>query len=200
MNESELRASRARIVAASHATRRRIERNLHDGPQQHLVALAVKLRLAEAAVDDDPEAAKAQLVQMRTDVQETIQHLRDLAYELYPPLLADRGLPEALRSAASRAPFLVDLTGVPEAGRRFVPEVEAAVYFCIVAAIEAATGPLTVAVTETSTHLLVEVEGELAEGPAVLEIADRVDTLGGELEVGRRRDGLLHLVAAVPLI
>lgn len=198
MNEAELRASRARIVAASHAARRRIERNLHDGPQQHLVALAVKLRLAEAAVDEDPEAAKAQLVEMRTEVQDTIQHLRDLAHELYPPLLADRGLPEALRSAAARAPFLVDLTEVPDDGRRYIGEVEAAAYFCVLAAIQGAEGPLTVAVSETSTHLRIDLEGELAEGPALLEIADRIDTIAGELDVTARRDGV-RLVAAIPL-
>lgn len=199
MSEHELRASRARIVAASHAARRRIERNLHDGPQQHLVALAVKLSLAEAAVDDDPEAAKAQLAEMRSDVQETIQHLRDVAHELYPPLLADRGLAEALRSAVARAPFLVDLSDVPDAGRRFVAEVEAAVYFCVLAAIEAATGPLTVAVTETSTHLRIEIDGELAEGPGVVEIADRVDTLAGDLDVTPGRGGL-RVVAAIPTV
>jgi signal transduction histidine kinase len=198
VNEAELRASRARIVAASHAARRRIERNLHDGPQQHLVALAVKLRLAEAAIDDDPASAKAQLVEMRTDVQDTIQHLRDLAHELYPPLLADRGLPEALRSAAARAPFLVDVTAVPEDGRRFVAEVEAAVYFCVLAAIQGADGPLTVAVTETTTHLRIDLEGDLAEGPALLEIADRVDTLAGDLDVTSRRDGV-RIVAAIPV-
>ena len=198
MSESELRASRARIVAASHASRRRIERNLHDGPQQHLVALAVKLRLAEAAIDDDPEAAKAQLAEMRGDVQETIQHLRDLAHQLYPPLLADRGLREALATAAARAPHPVDLEETPENGRRFVPEVEAAAYFCVLAAIEGATGALRVAVTETSTHLRLEIEGALGDGEGVLEIRDRVDTLGGEIEVDDRPGGSC-VRAAIPL-
>ena len=198
MSESDLRASRARIVAASHAARRRIERNLHDGPQQHLVALAVKLSLAEAAIDDDPEGAKAQLVEMRGDVQETIQHLRDLAHQLYPPLLADRGLTEALRTATARAPHPVDLAETPESGRRYVGEVEAAAYFCVLAAIEAATGPLRIAVTESSTHLRLEIEGEFDEGEGVLEIRDRVDTLGGDIEVEDRRHGS-WLRAAIPL-
>lgn len=198
MSEHELRASRARIVAASHAERRRIERNLHDGPQQHLVALAVKLSLAEAAIDDDPEGAKAQLVEMRADVQETIQHLRDLAHQLYPPLLADRGLTEALRTAAARAPHPVDLAETPESGRRYVGEVEAAAYFCVLAAIEGADGPLRIAVTESSTHLLLEIEGVLGEGDGVLEIRDRVDTLGGDIEVEDRRNGAC-LRAAIPL-
>jgi signal transduction histidine kinase len=198
VSESELRASRARIVAASHAARRRIERNLHDGPQQHLVALAVKLSLAEAAIDADPEGAKAQLVEMRADVQDTIQHLRDLAHQLYPPLLADRGLTEALRTAAARAPHPVELAEMPESGRRYVAEVEAAVYFCVLAAIEAAEGPLRIAVTESSTHLRLGIEGELGDGEGVLEIRDRVDTLGGDIEVDDRRHGAC-LRAAIPL-
>lgn len=198
MNESELRASRARIVAASHAARRRIERNLHDGPQQHLVALAVKLSLAEAAIDDEPEAAKAQLVEMRTDVQETIQHLRDLAHQLYPPLLADRGLTEALRTAAARGAQPVDLVETPESGRRYGDEVEAAAYFSVLAAIEAVEGPLRVAVTETSTHLHLEIEGELGDGAGVLEIRDRVDTLGGAIDLDDGPRGRC-LRAVIPL-
>ncbi len=158
----------------------------------------MKLRLAEAAVDEDPDAAKAQLVEMRGEVQQTIQHLRDLAHELYPPLLADRGLAEALRSAASRAAEPVDLTATPENGRRYVAELEAAAYFCVLAAIEAADGPIELAVIESTTQLRIEVRGRLHEGPGLLEIADRVDTLGGDLEVEPQPEGL-RLVAAFPL-
>lgn len=198
MNEPEVRASRARIVAASYAARRRIERDLHDGPQQHLVALAVKLRLAEAAVDDDPEEAKAQLVEMRGEVQDTIQHLRDLANQLYPPLLADRGLPEALRSAAARGPFPVELAEAPERGQRYGAEVEASVYFCAVAAIDRAEGPLRISLVEAGERLRIEIEGVLRDEAGLLEIADRVDTIGGDLEVERLPDGV-RLRAAFPL-
>ena len=88
----ELRESRARIVASGDAERRRVERNLHDGAQQHLVALAINLRLARDIVADDPEGAGEMLGQLAEDVQLTIKELRELAHGIYPPLLADNGL------------------------------------------------------------------------------------------------------------
>ena len=100
-----LRESRARIVASGDAERRRLERNLHDGAQQNLVALAVGLRLARDIIGDDPAAAAEMLDQMAGDVKHTIQELRELAHGIYPPLLADSGLGEALRAAANRSPL-----------------------------------------------------------------------------------------------
>ena len=96
----ELRESRARIVATADAERRRVERDLHDGAQQHLVALAVNLRLARDIIADDPGGGAEMLEQMAEDVQATIRELRELAHGIYPPLLADAGLAEALRAAA----------------------------------------------------------------------------------------------------
>ena len=92
----ELRASRARIVEATDAERRRIERDLHDGAQQHLVALAVSVRLARQLADVNPDQAKEILDQLGTDLQDAVQELRNLAHGIYPPLLMDRGLAEAL--------------------------------------------------------------------------------------------------------
>ena len=103
----DLQASRARIVATGDAERRKIERNLHDGAQQHLVALAVNLRLAKDMLDDDPEAAAEMLDALGDAVKDTIQELRDLAHGIYPPLLMDSGLNEALRAAANRSPLSV---------------------------------------------------------------------------------------------
>ena len=103
----ELRASRARIVAAADAERRRIERNLHDGAQQHLVALAVNLRLARERWPSDPEGAAEMLEQLAGDVRTTIEELRDLAHGIYPPLLVDSGLAEALRGRRPRRPLAV---------------------------------------------------------------------------------------------
>ncbi len=103
----ELRESRARIVASGDAERRRVERNLHDGAQQHLVALAVNLRLARDIVADDPETGAEMLGQLADEVQATIQELRELAHGIYPPLLVDSGLGDALRAAAGRSPLPV---------------------------------------------------------------------------------------------
>jgi signal transduction histidine kinase len=198
--EDGLRASRARLMAAVHESRRNLERTLHDGPQQHLVAMAVKLRLAEAEVDNDPEAAKETLVELRNEVQETIQHLRDLAHRIYPPLLSDRGLPEALNGAAARAPFAVSLTVAGDGSRRYPSEIEAAVYFSVLEAIEAAEGPLSVWVGEDDHHVLFEVWGALAEGPALVNIVDRTDTLGGSVVVEPSTDGDgIHLKGSIPV-
>ena len=99
----ELRLSRARVVAAADAERRRIERDLHDGAQQHLVALEANLGAVRALIDSDAEKAKAILGELRRAVQEAMQDFRDLAHGIYPPLLQDRGLSEALANAARRA-------------------------------------------------------------------------------------------------
>src|SRR4029079_4072329 len=130
----ELRASRARIVEAGDAQRRRIERDLHDGAQQHLVALAVSVNLVRQIADTAPDAAKAMLEQIGTDLQDAVQELRNLAHGIYPPLLMDRGLGEALSAAAGRAalPTTVEADGVG----RYPQGVEAAVYFCCLESLQ----------------------------------------------------------------
>jgi len=131
----ELRESRARIVASGDAERRRVERDLHDGAQQHLVALAINLRLARDIVAEDPAGAGEMLGQMADDVQLTIRDLRELAHGIYPPLLADSGLGDALRAAASRSPLAVSVT-VDDGVGRYPSEVEAAVYFSCLEALQ----------------------------------------------------------------
>ena len=130
----ELRGSRARIVEATDTERRRIERDLHDGAQQHLVALAVGVRLARQIADSDPDQAEEMLDQIGLDLQEAVQELRNLAHGIYPPLLMDRGLPEALRAAAGRAalPTSVEAEDIG----RYPQQVEAAVYFCCLEALQ----------------------------------------------------------------
>ncbi len=192
------RLSRARIVAASNDARRRIERDLHDGPQQHLVAMAVKLLLAEQAVDSDPAEAKRMLAELRGEMQATVQQLRDVACAIYPPLLADRGLGEALAAAAGRAEVEVALTVALDGSRRFSPEVEAAVYFSCIEAMQAAQGPLSVWVGEQDRALVFEVHGPVAEDRFFTVVSDRTDTLGGT--VTGARDGTdLHLCGSLPL-
>jgi signal transduction histidine kinase len=131
----ELRASRARVVAAADAERRKIERNLHDGAQQHLVALAVTVRLAQQLAATDPGQARELLEQLGHDLQEAVQELRDLAHGIYPPVLMDRGLVAALESAAARAPLPVQIVADGDVGR-FPQEVEAAIYFCCLEALQ----------------------------------------------------------------
>jgi signal transduction histidine kinase len=134
LTNTELLQSRARIVAAGDAERRKLERNLHDGAQQHLVALAVKIRLARDAVEDDPADAVAMLDEVKTDVQDAIQELRALAHGIFPPLLVSGGLTEALRAAGGRSPLptTVETEGVG----RYHQDVEAAVYFCCLEAMQ----------------------------------------------------------------
>ena len=129
----ELRASRKRLVVAADADRRKIERELHDGPQQELVAVAVKLQLVSRLVQDDPTAATALLDEMRREVREALDGTRALANRIYPPLLEAGGLGVALRSAAASIGVS---TRVDMAAGAYAPEVAGTVYFCCVEALE----------------------------------------------------------------
>ncbi len=191
----ELRASRARIVAASDQSRRQIERNLHDGAQQHLVALAVKLGLARQLIDGDPSAVASLLEELRSDAQATLTELRELAHGIYPPLLMDRGLPEALRAAANRSLLPTDVHA--EVGR-FPAEVEAAVYFCCLEAMQNAGkhagegARVTITVEVCDNELCFEVgddgagfdaSGSAIRGHGFINMVDRVGAIGGTLGV-----------------
>jgi signal transduction histidine kinase len=190
---AELRASRARIVATGDAERRKIERNLHDGAQQHLVALAVNLRLAKDLVAEDPDGATEMLEMLGDAVKETIQELRDLAHGIYPPLLMDSGLPEALRAAATRSPLAVrvDAEGVG----RYPSEVEAAVYFCCLEALQNAAkhapgATVSIAVHECEGQLHFEVADDgpgfdvatATAGHGYTNMSDRLGAIGGAVE------------------
>jgi signal transduction histidine kinase len=130
-----LRTSRDWAVGAADKERRRIERDLHDGAQQQLVALAVNLSLARQRAADDPTSVNDALEELHGDLQSAISQLRDLAHGIYPPLLRDRGLPEALAAAARRTGIGVDLSLEPLTGR-YPAQVEAAVYFCCLEALQ----------------------------------------------------------------
>ena len=192
----ELRASRARIVEAGDAQRRRIERDLHDGAQQHLVALAVSVNLVRQIAENDPETANAMLEQIGRDVQETVQELRNLAHGIYPPLLMDRGLAEALSAAAGRAALP---TGVEAEGiGRYSPAAEAAVYFCCLEALQNAAkhaGPgaqAMITVREDEGALIFDVHDDGAgfdrgsgapQGHGFVNMNDRVGAIGGSIHV-----------------
>jgi signal transduction histidine kinase len=188
----ELRASRSRIVATADAERRKIERNLHDGAQQHLVALAVNLRLAKDLLGDDPATASEMLDALAADVKETIQELRDLAHGIYPPLLRDSGVVEALRAAASRSPLAVDVDA--DGMGRFPSEIEAAIYFCCLEALQNAAkhapdARVAVKVWEESGGLLFSVtddgpgfDVEVAQqGHGFTNMSDRLGAIGGTI-------------------
>ncbi|MGQ0433461.1 MAG: histidine kinase [Microthrixaceae bacterium] len=133
-NAVELQNSRARIVASADAERRRIERDLHDGAQQHLVAVAVSVRLLKDLVHDDPDAADLMIDELASLVKDATRELRDLAHGIYPPLLAHAGLSDALGAVAARSGQHVEVQA--EGLGRFAPEVEAAVYFCCLEALQ----------------------------------------------------------------
>ena len=178
----ELRESRARIVASGDAERRRVERNLHDGAQQHLVALAISLRLTKDIVAEDPAGAAEMLGQMAEDVQATIKELRELAHGIYPPLLADNGLGDALRATAGRSPLAVYVTVADEVGR-YPAEVEAAIYFSCTEALQNAA--------KHAQGATVQLRLWTEAGGLLFSVAD--DGPGFDAAVARRGHGYVNM-------
>jgi len=190
----ELRASRQRLVGAQDEERRRLERNLHDGAQQHLVALKVKLGLAEMLLGRDPERATATLDQLKADADDALETLRDLARGIYPPLLAERGLVVALESQARKATVPVTVSG--DGVGRYSQDVEAAVYFSVLEALQnvqkyAGASGVVVRLREDGGRLSFHVEDDgrgfdvasVSRGSGLTNMEDRLDALGGELRV-----------------
>ncbi|MBJ7609857.1 MAG: GAF domain-containing sensor histidine kinase [Candidatus Dormibacteraeota bacterium] len=210
----DLRASRQRLVTAQDEERRRLERNLHDGAQQHLVAIKVKLGLAEMLMKRDPAKAEVTLDQLKSDADEALQTLRDLARGIYPPLLADKGLAVALESQARKAtvPVILDVISLS----RYSQEVEAAVYFCCLEAMQnmqkyahASKAVIRLREVDAQLHFEIEDDGDgfdvatTSRGAGLNNMVDRFDALGGELHVastvgkGTRIHGLLPVGAGV---
>ena len=152
----ELRASRQRLVAAQDEERRRIERNLHDGVQQQLVALNVQLGLLGKTADRDPGKVPAMAEQLQSRAVEALEDLRDLARGIYPPLLADQGLAAALEAQARKA--AVPTTVASDGIGRYDRAVEAAVYFC---SLEALNNVAKYAGASTATIELAQEDGRL---------------------------------------
>jgi signal transduction histidine kinase len=193
----ELRASRQRLVSAQDAERRKIERNLHDGAQQHLVALSINLGLAETMIEGDPAQTKQFLAQLKVEAGEALENLRDLARGIYPPLLADRGLVAAITSQAGKAP--VPTTVDAAVLGRYPMEVEAAIYFCVLEALQnvgkyARASSAVVRLAEENGHIAFSVTDDGAgfdaatasRGAGLTNMADRIEALGGRIEVASK--------------
>src|SRR5205814_1058984 len=133
----QLRASRERIVTAQDAERRRLERDIHDGAQQHLVAIAVNARLAHQVLDSAPVRAGALLDEISSQVDDALETLRTLARGIFPPVLADRGLVPALRAHLARSASPAELGADAAVARaRFDRRIESAMYFCCLEALQ----------------------------------------------------------------
>jgi signal transduction histidine kinase len=190
----DLRASRQRLVAAQDEERRRLERNIHDGAQQQLVALAVKARLARQLTDRDPSKTAEMLQQIEAETQTALEDLRDLARGIYPPLLADRGLVAALEAQSRKASVPVSVEA--EAVGRYSADVEATVYFCTLEALQnvakyAEADGTVIRLTQSNGSLAFEVVDEgrgfdpdaVATGTGLQGMADRLAAVGGSLEI-----------------
>jgi signal transduction histidine kinase len=194
MRLEELHASRQRLVGAQDEERRKIERNIHDGAQQQLVALAVKQRMTASLIGKDDERASAMLAELQIETNAALDDLRDLARGIYPPLLADRGLAAALEAQARKAalPVTVDADGIG----RFPQDVEATVYFCTLEALNnvakyADATRATVRLSNGNGELRFEVTDDgrgfdtasTGYGTGLQGMGDRLAAIGGELSV-----------------
>jgi signal transduction histidine kinase len=193
-HDEELRESRTRIVTAADGARRQVERDLHDGAQQQLVLVQLKLGPLRKRVEADPEAA-ALATELREDLAAALTSLRDLAHGIYPAVLEAEGLPGAIAEAAQRAPIptTVDVDGVG----RLPADLEVAIYFCCLEALQnagkhagpGATATVTLATGTTGLEFAVADDGRgydtaaTAANAGVQNMADRIGALGGTLRI-----------------
>ncbi|MDP9327047.1 MAG: sensor histidine kinase [Actinomycetota bacterium] len=206
----DLRASRQRLVAAQDEERRRLERNLHDGAQQQLVALAVKQRIAEGLAHKDPDAVARILSELQKETGEALENLRDLARGIYPPLLADRGLPDALAAQSRKAAIPVELQA--ESIGRYPQDIEAAVYFCCLEAMQnvakyAHASRGWIRLVADDDHLRFEVEddgagfdpGSTGYGTGLQGMSDRLEAGGGTLDIRSQPGHGTTVIGRIPV-
>jgi signal transduction histidine kinase len=189
-----------RLVLAADADRRAIERALHEGVHQHLVALAVSLQLARQAVDSDTEAVTSLLEEMSRDVQQALDETAFLAQRIYPATFETAGLGALLRTAAVNAgvPASVDAAG----GAEYSPEVGMTVYLCWLAMLARGSGEgrVTIDLREGEKALAFEIKGQASDSDADLDpLGDRVEALGGRLTIEPAPDGAIRVSASLPL-
>ena len=203
----ELRASRARIVESSDATRRRFERDLHDGAQQRLVSLALNMRLLRSRLEDTPELA-GELDSARLELEQALDELRELARGLHPSVLTDRGLDAAVEGLARRAPVPVEVE--VRVDDRLPERIESAAYFVVAEALTnvakyARASHATVALRRSDGTLTVEVAddgvggADIASGSGLRGLVDRVAALDGGLDVRSSPGAGTAVVATIPL-
>jgi signal transduction histidine kinase len=203
----ELRASRARIVEATDTTRKRIERNLHDGTQQRLVSVSMALGLADSKLASDPDTARQILEEAREGLGVALQELRELSQGIHPGILTERGLGPALQELAYRAPLPVDVAVSLDG--RLPDRVEAAAYFVVAEALTnvtkyASAEAVSVSVQRRNGRALVEVAddgvggADPSKGSGLRGLADRVEALGGALALESPRGLGTVLRAEIP--
>ena len=206
-NAEDLRASRARLVRAEDRARRVLERNLHDGAQQRLVALSVALRLVESKLHSDPDGVTEILTGAREELTHALAELRELARGIHPAVLTDRGLRPALETLKSRAPIPVELLADDE---RFPAEAEAAAYYVVAETLtnvakyaQASSARVEVARQNGALHVIVSDDGvggaDPAAGSGLRGLVDRVAVLEGTLEVDSPAGGGTSVRATIPL-
>jgi signal transduction histidine kinase len=205
----DLKAAQTRIVRAQDEERRKLERNIHDGAQQQLVALAVKLRMADTLVGRDDDRARGLLGDLQTEVGDALNDLRDLARGIYPPLLADKGLPAALDAQARKA--AVPTTVVADGVGRFSEDVEATVYFSCLEALqnvakyaEATAATITLRSDDGHLEFTVADDGRgfdpnvTGYGTGLQGIVDRVAANGGTVQVRSAPGAGTSLTGRIP--
>jgi len=204
----DLHGARQRIIDAADAERRRIERDLHDGAQQRMVAVALTLGVAEARLATDPASAALLIAQAREDAQLAVKELREIARGIHPALLSDRGLCPALEALAARAPVPVEVTGGPidDLGEA----VEAAAYFVTAEALtnvakyaQANAAFVHVSIEDECLHVQIRDDGvggaEPCPGGGLDGLRDRVDALEGRFEVDSPPGGGTTVSVRIPL-
>jgi signal transduction histidine kinase len=206
----ELQASRQRLVTAQDTERRRLERNLHDGAQQNLVALKLKIALAKNLAATDPQKAQSALDELTGEANEAIATLRELARGLYPPILAQEGLVAAVEAQARRTPLPVEVVGGPLP--RYPQEMEASVYFCVLEALQnvvkhANATNATVCFETHPGRLVFSVSdngrgvdpARIRAGSGMQNMRDRVEVLGGELRVESSPSTGTRVIGTIPV-
>jgi signal transduction histidine kinase len=208
----DLRASRQRLVAAADQARRDLERDLHDGAQQQIVALTAKLRLARNQLARDPAIAGQTLAEAQAEAKQTLQDLRELARGIHPSVLSDQGILAAVKSRITRLPIGVRLTAGPElAGGRYPDEIEGAAYFLVCEALvnvvkHAHASQAQVLLSDDGARLRVEITDDGAgfdpadaAGSGLTGLADRIEAVGGSLSIRSRPGAGTVLAGELPV-